>query len=171
MPEQAEWLGAVRRAVPGITEDELETVGEMAPVLDEEIAHAYDLAWGLAGPAPADGEDDDAYDQRAGRISAGVDAYIYGAWEKVGEVAVDSARVAILDPAYLGRSDLKFEFPELTGHIVQRSRDDERTFLAGEVVQAGKGDGVYDVLVRRVDVEGYGNRIAELRVVFISENQ
>lgn len=70
-------------------------------------------------------------------------------WEPIGEVGVDSATLWIGDPAYLDVAD-------------------STRFDNGVSVLPGKGDGTYQVLARYADVPGYGRRIAELRIVFIT---
>jgi hypothetical protein len=74
-------------------------------------------------------------------------------WKKVGEGAVDTASLVLIDPCNC--YDL----------------DESLSKGLGTVVPTGEGDGTYDVLVRECkDRMGY-TRVAEVRVVFIPEGE
>jgi len=70
-------------------------------------------------------------------------------WESLGHVGVDSGRLWIGDPMMLKLGAL----------------------IAGCSFPAGLGDGVYNVEARYIDVKGYGRRIAEIRIVLISDEK
>lgn len=90
-------------------------------------------------------------------------------WAKVGEVGVDSACVWIGDPCYLidGTS-------EIMDAIDFEQSAQQYNYAAGHaglgvLVSPGLGDGSYDVFVRYVDAPGWGRRVAEAKIVFITE--
>lgn len=85
-------------------------------------------------------------------------------WVNVGRVYVDAGCIVVGDP---------FAMPE-DGEWSDRLAfmDDE---LCGEVedgvvvVSTGLGDGTYDVEVRYEEVPKWGKRVAEMRIVFLTE--
>ncbi len=91
-------------------------------------------------------------------------------WEQVGEVGVDSGRLTLTD--YQNHPTVQFE--ALTERLDEEHYPSvcQIPFEAGHMgagisVRAGLGDGVYPVYVRYEDVEGWGRRIAEVKVVFL----
>jgi hypothetical protein len=97
-------------------------------------------------------------------------------WRKVGEVGIDTGRIALVDPAYI---KLVGDFEARIAEALAGGSGNETDFTGsiltedglriGEVVSTGLGDGIYDVEVREEEVEGWGRRVVELRVRFDSE--
>jgi hypothetical protein len=75
-----------------------------------------------------------------------------GRWRPIGEVGVDSARIAIIDPAYASLA----EGVQSVGPIVN-----ERGIRLGEVVATPGGDGLFPIEARVEDGE-----LVEVRVRF-----
>lgn len=86
-------------------------------------------------------------------------------WEKAGVVAVDSGVVLVADPCYTlqGKKDTGTICLENSNDVWQLNFPTNRPGR-GVVVSSGYGDGCYDVLVRRK-----GNRISEMRIIFIAD--
>ena len=83
-------------------------------------------------------------------------------WRAIGDVSVDSALFALVDPMnevdpddFLGRDELVQTILSAEGYPV------------GLVIQPGVGDGTYQVEARLEDLEGHGRRIAEIRISFL----
>ena len=99
-------------------------------------------------------------------------------WEKIGAVAVDSGSVLILDPGQLQslipKAETEIEAWYLKFVCTKWSRDKpirtkfrSKSVPLGHLVEAGYGDGLYDIEVRK-NSEG---RIAELRIQFIDDEE
>jgi hypothetical protein len=83
-------------------------------------------------------------------------------WRVIGDVSVDSALIALVDP--MNELDLD---DHLGGdELVQTVRSAEG-YLVGLVIRPGVGDGTYQVEARLEDIEGLGWRIAEIRIRFL----
>jgi len=82
-------------------------------------------------------------------------------WRVVGRVGVDSGCIIIADPAYAEK---------VTEDEVMDAVNDHAGPIAGDlgvVVSTGLGDGMYDVEARIEDIEGWGERVAEVRIRFL----
>lgn len=102
-------------------------------------------------------------------------------WKKVGSCPVDSGNIMLVDPCYIlpdtekdiasytyqqlmalfeeqGWGKNSYKLPSVFGHM-------------GVVVNSGLGDGSYDVYAKIVNLPGWGERVAEIKVVFIEEEQ
>ena len=110
-----------------------------------------------------------------------------GDWQEVGVIPVDSARIVLADPVHLdglaaeqrefsakvlsGEIDLNAEIAQGVGDTRQVAVDgNSGTFGPRPValeVRTGLGDGLYPVEVRFEEVEGWGLRVAEVRVRFL----
>jgi len=96
-------------------------------------------------------------------------------WEQVAEIGVDAGMVWVGDPCYTMTPDTPFAIAEnwhdFVARVFERKRDRVARWTKpewgdiGVVVEAGRGDGVYPVFVRRDPKTGH---IVELRVVFES---
>jgi hypothetical protein len=86
-------------------------------------------------------------------------------WETIGEVMVDSATLAVIDAAYADRIDLLEPWEGFVHPIVS-----EGGATLGTLILPGLGDGLYPVEARFEDVEGWGRRIAEVRIRFLDED-
>jgi hypothetical protein len=92
-------------------------------------------------------------------------------WEFVGEVAVDSAQLLLIDPYYDRPKDealdLALRASDLPCAEVALSEHQLHTAF---VCCSGIGDGVYPVFVRMAPSPiGGGEVVAEMKVVFIEE--
>lgn len=87
-------------------------------------------------------------------------------FEVVGRVWVDAGYVLVGDP---------FNFPagESGQEMVNRleALDEENGEYAPGIVavKSGLGDGIYEVQVRYEEVPGWGKRVAEMRVLFLTD--
>lgn len=112
-------------------------------------------------------------------------------WEEVGQIPVDTARITLADPSHLaalaeeqeaftakvlsGEIDLNAEIIQGVGDTRQVAVEgDSGTFGPMPVaveVRSGLGDGLYPVMVRWMEVPGWGRRVAEVRVVFLPDDE
>ncbi len=91
-------------------------------------------------------------------------------WVEIGKVAVDSGRLLISDHCYQDQKavqDLEdllegAGFPDHLSLPFDLGHEG-----AGISVHAGLGDGLYPVTARYEDVEGWGKRIAEVKITFL----
>lgn len=91
-----------------------------------------------------------------------------GKWIKIGEVGVDSGMLMITDPCYEADYENIMATSWATDHASMRQIH-YKAGHPGEAVafSSGLGDGCYDVMARIEDIEGWGLRIAEIRIQFI----
>ena len=104
-------------------------------------------------------------------------------WIRVGEVGVDAGLCWIGDPTYL-HGDPPAEWGKTWRDFLDTLREKEKEkgyplpvqfnydlghAGLGVCSSTGFGDGVYPVFAQVVDKDGWGQRVAELRVVFIPE--
>jgi hypothetical protein len=82
-------------------------------------------------------------------------------WQQIGEVPIDSGRIALVDPMNSG-DVLDHEPTSQTYEFVTNSYG----VAVAVVAETGLGDGVYPVEARFEDAEG-AVRIAEIRVRFL----
>lgn len=89
-------------------------------------------------------------------------------WVEVGIVGVDSVRITITDYPNEPQVQNAWELMEKAGwpHTLQLNFQAGHPG-AGVTICAGLGDGVYPVYVRYEDVEGWGKRVAEAKIVFL----
>lgn len=106
-------------------------------------------------------------------------------WKKIGECAVDSGQIIIVDPCYvlpdkteslLTEQDYTYDkLLKLREKDSFRSQTDEIVFSGiagtGIRVDSGIGDGSYDVYARFVDDPDWGHRVAEVRIDFGMDSQ
>lgn len=108
-------------------------------------------------------------------------------WTKVGTISVDSGSVMIGDPCYTQGADassaskdwmgfLAATYPGTFGPNSTGESMPQVTNALGEqglgiVSSSGFGDGEYPVYVRYSDEGQWGKRVAELKVVFIGEEE
>lgn len=84
-------------------------------------------------------------------------------WTKVGQVYVDGGYVVIGDPWNLPNDGEWYE------RIVPLDNESGEVHPGIVAVKTGFGDGIYEVQVRYEEVPGWGERVAEMRIVFIDE--
>lgn len=104
-------------------------------------------------------------------------------WELIGFCGVDSGLISIVDPCYaMAKKDREIEPLQITYNDLLDKLDynvaptkQEVVFANpagnGVVVSSGLGDGVYPVYAKTVEVEGWGKRIKEVKIVFIEEEE
>ncbi len=94
-------------------------------------------------------------------------------WEQVGFCAVDAGCLLLIDPCYAWQST---EPERYEAEVCDDWQDTKQlAFPAGHagmgvLISTGLGDGSYPVEVRYEDVEGFGRRVAEVRIRFLSED-
>lgn len=86
----------------------------------------------------------------------------------LGEVAVDSGTLMITDPCYAGLA---------TGNWMDEVRDISTSptmsvpFREGVAFMSGLGDGIYDVEAVMGDVHGWGDRIKQVIITLIEDDE
>lgn len=80
-------------------------------------------------------------------------------WEKVGAIGVDAGLCWLGDPCYV-KDGVPWD-------RITSQGGDAREHAEGVCVSTGVGDGYYNVYVKRVDLAGWGRRIAAVKVVFL----
>ena len=106
-----------------------------------------------------------------------------GVWNKVGNIGVDAGLVWVGDPCYiLHREDglpntLGNNWGEFCDTLINEPNPLAKSFKydighegLGVCVSSGLGDGTYDVFVKTITDSTWGQRIAELKVVFIEDD-
>tara|TARA_B100000470_G_scaffold192657_1_gene160307 strand:+ start:50 stop:415 length:366 start_codon:yes stop_codon:yes gene_type:complete len=104
-------------------------------------------------------------------------------WELVGTCGVDSGQIIVVDPCYVisDESDLdKFKesgdyndvdatYDEL---LKERDKGNSLTdaFKFGIVTNTGFGDGEYKVYIKKESQGDWGERVSELKIVFIEDD-
>lgn len=89
-------------------------------------------------------------------------------WEQVGVVGVDSGRITITDYPNEPQVQNAWELMEKADWPYTLQLNFKAGHPgAGVIVSAGLGDGVYPVYVRYEEVEGWGKRVAEAKIVFL----
>ena len=88
-----------------------------------------------------------------------------GDWERIGEMMVDSATLAVIDAAYADRIDPLEPWEGFVHPVVT-----EGGATLGTPILPGLGDGLYPIEARFEQVEGWGRRIAEVRIRFLDED-
>lgn len=86
-----------------------------------------------------------------------------GEWEKVGRVYVDGGYIVVGDPWNLPKDGKWFE------RIAPLDNENGEIEDGIVAVKTGLGDGCYNVEVRYEDVPGWGRRVAEMRIVFLTD--
>ena len=87
-------------------------------------------------------------------------------WEYVGDVAVDSGRLLLIDPHYDKPTAEALELAILAAEIpCTEVALSEHQLHTAFVCETGWGDGIYPVFVKLTE----DNRVAEMRVVFLEE--
>ena len=104
-------------------------------------------------------------------------------WELVGEAGVDSGQIIVVDPCYVINDEaelLKFaeskDFNDIdaTYDDLLKERDKNKNALTvafkdGIVTNTGYGDGSYKVYIKKENMGQWGERVMELKIVFISD--
>lgn len=89
-------------------------------------------------------------------------------WQIVGTVGVDAGLMYLGDPCYLG--DNEFNYSEFIDDPIFKKVYSKGAANynghTGVVCTTGYGDGSYNVFVKK-----YGNRVAEMKIVFIEEGE
>ena len=107
-------------------------------------------------------------------------------WEKVGTLPVDAGCIMLMDPCYTeGHDDHRaggaYNSKWYTEQIVDRCHEGkggvhevsgrETGPGSGMIIPSGFGDGYYNVYVRYSDEGSWGTRVAEVKVVFIDDEE
>ena len=102
-------------------------------------------------------------------------------WKKVGQCPVDAGMVMLVDPCYVlpnsEDSEPKYTYNQLLALCEKKGWDEKSYGLPatygemGVVVSSGFGDGCYDVFAKIVYCGDWGKRVAEVKVVFIQEDE
>lgn len=79
-------------------------------------------------------------------------------WKKIGEVAVDTGRIWIVDPVYVDRVDEAEDWSRGAAQLLNHHDVD-----LGAVVGTGAGDGVYDIMAKH----GPNGSVAAIRIDFL----
>lgn len=87
-----------------------------------------------------------------------------GDWERVGVVPVDTGRIWMVDPCNVPGGVVD-DLPGGGGN------GEAFALGAGVCTYTGLGDGGYEVFVRYVTLPFWGKRVAEVKIVFIDEDQ
>lgn len=112
-------------------------------------------------------------------------------WVRIGEVGVDSGQMMLTDPGYIDsewkKEDFEHRDPDKVGEYSYAGCSN--TTLGDEEAQAGQlyyamghagvgvvfntgcGDGTYNAYARYVDDPNWGRRIAEVKVVFMDDDE
>jgi hypothetical protein len=103
----------------------------------------------------------------------------------IGFCAVDSGQILITDPSYLGGwgdneygtrvPNGDYSYAGACDLTLRQEDNGQLNFLAGHagsgvVSRTGLGDGLYPVVAHFVDLDGWGERVAKLEIVFIGED-
>jgi hypothetical protein len=93
------------------------------------------------------------------------------------EVAVDSGQLLVVDPCYLldhGMSEELYDEicqakhgEDMCGGVIENKYIGTLGFVTG----TGYGDGRYRVFVKHVEDKDWGRRVAEIKIVFIEEDE
>ena len=101
----------------------------------------------------------------------------------VGEVCVDSGQLLICDPCYLSEmygmtEELYDQICEATKgedlcgpEVDTQMRNTDKQFPLGFATGTGYGAGRYRVFVKHVEDKDWGRRVAEIKIVFIGEEE
>jgi hypothetical protein len=97
-------------------------------------------------------------------------------WVKLGVVGVDSGRLMVCDPSYLGEERGLNKARDLSWEDEELDRSHQLNYKLGHpglavVFSSGLGDGLYDVLGRMKTYRCWGERISEVRIVLIKDNK
>jgi len=98
-----------------------------------------------------------------------------GGWTVIGNVAVDTGRLTIADPCNFSKVTNAHGDEGHPGTIQALSRRfirSDHEIDVGITFNTGFGDGCYEVMARYdKSSPDWGNRIAEIRIVFIPEDE
>jgi len=96
-------------------------------------------------------------------------------WEHIGNIGVDAGLCWVGDPCYLSDGESPFQnWDKFCDRLFEGpfDKDGHQSFMysaghegLGVLCSTGYGDGHYPVYVKKI-----GNRIAEIKVVFIEDN-
>lgn len=97
-------------------------------------------------------------------------------WEYVGAIGVDAGIMYLGDPCYILQD--RNETPNYEEFISDKVMEDVNKKGAGiyknfvgAVCSTGFGDGSYDVFIKKYKAGKWGTRVAEMKVVFIGEDE
>ena len=90
-------------------------------------------------------------------------------WRHAGSVTVDTGAVLVSDPASSRPQGAPLDPGALYGEVGQSPHPTDTAVAV--VCSSGLGDGRYPVVVRVVNLPFWGERVAELRVLFFPELQ
>ena len=98
------------------------------------------------------------------------------AWKKIGECAVDSGQLILVDPCYVLAQDKKNSTGEAYTYkqlLKDRSNEPHQEIVfssiagTGVVFSSGFGDGTYEVWAKTKKFKDWGERITEVKIKLI----
>jgi|SRR6185312_3871311 len=102
-------------------------------------------------------------------------------WENVGVITVDSGLCWIGDPCYVIHNDKQKALGKTWDTFCNKLgkkyptrkqfKHDPGHAGLGVCTSTGYGDGTYEVMAKIIEDKSIGKRIAELRIIFINENE
>ncbi len=97
-------------------------------------------------------------------------------WKRVGTINVDSGQMMLVDPCYvMGDSrypeDKGADYSDLLAAYGNDHNVNTIEFSNGIVSSTGYGDGSYDVFIKTSDEGAFGKCVAELKIVFIEDEE
>lgn len=99
-------------------------------------------------------------------------------WRSIGFIGVDSGQMMLVDPCYVLADDSGRSRPTYEDLLAQYdyTKPDPGAIMweipGGAVVaHSGFGDGEYEVLIREVDAGLWGKRVAEMKIIFIDDEE
>ena len=96
-------------------------------------------------------------------------------WKKIGVIGVDAGLVMVGDPCYGSMSERFKNWDEFCNYLgdkypTMKSIPYELGHEGqGVVVSSGFGDGTYEVFVKTAKIKDWGERVTDLKVTFIEE--
>ena len=106
--------------------------------------------------------------------------YKNDSWEYIGTIGVDSGQMMLSDPSYVKHfaKDGDDDSYSYTGSCAQSNTEQQAGVLVndvgasvGVVCKSGFGDGGYPVYVKRHDFGEDGERIVEMKIEFVNEDE
>ena len=106
-------------------------------------------------------------------------------WELVGTCGVDSGQIIVVDPCYVisderdldkfkesgDYNDVDATYDELLKERdIHKNHNLTDAFKFGIVTNTGFGDGEYNVYIKKENQGNWGERVSELKIVFIEDD-
>lgn len=92
-------------------------------------------------------------------------------WIKIGECGVDSGTMMLIDPCYLDEEE-GFNYEEYCDLWSEKFQDHHIDYKdLGVAFTTGYGDGLYSVYALISDDGMWGDRVKEVKIVFIEDDE